>query len=247
MLVGGLGGQVVGALVAPSYDHFDSSDAAMMGVLTSWTAYQSLGWGLYAASSEDQVSTRPIGHALSAAGAGTLLTIGMSPSLDIDPSGSIMLLSAGGWGSWGGAWGSQLFGAKEDQVWMATLVSGNGALLASGLAQGLGWRPDWRQTGVINGMGLLGTAAGGLVGVIALYDDADWRPLIASTLAGSALGLGTGAVLGSRPGRGKGRTVSLPTLPGMGGVAARVSAQPWMDDAGNPGAWVQIDLTEVVK
>ncbi|MCO4745640.1 MAG: hypothetical protein KC912_12680 [Proteobacteria bacterium] len=251
MLAGGVAGQVLGASVTPLYDEFDANDAALAAVLESWTAYQAVGWSMWANSSEGQPgSTKPIGYALSAAGAGSLVTLGMSPVLDVDPAGSMMLLSAGGWGSWGGAWGSQLAGADADEVWLSTLVAGNGTMVIAGAAQGIGWEPGWRDMGVINGTGLMGAAAGGLFGVIALYDKNDWDPLIASTLIGSGVGLGTGFVLAALPGKEPVVALpSLPTVPGSRttGLKARVSAQPWMDDNGNPGAWVQVDVTEIAR
>ncbi|TNE86073.1 MAG: hypothetical protein EP330_23210 [Deltaproteobacteria bacterium] len=247
MLAGGVAGQVLGAVVAPAYDEFDANDAALLAVLESWTAYQALGWSLWASADGSRVPGRPIGYAMSAAGAGTLATLAISPRFDVSPAGSMALLSAGGWGTWAGMWGAQFAGAKTEGVWLTTLTTGNGAVLAAGLAQGLGWDPSWRHLGVVNGTGLIGTALGGLLGITVLYRDADWRPLIAATLSGSVLGLGAGAVLAART---KGPHVaSLPELPGLRqvGLAAHVQAQPWMDEDGRPGAFLQVHLTETGK
>ena len=111
--------------------------------------------------------------------------------------------------------------------------------------------PDttWQDVATINGYGMLGTATGGLVGVIALYDEDDWSPMATSTLVGTTVGLGVGSVLSARNDHASDvASTSLPDIDlGRSRWQPNVSARPWMDDDGNPGAWVELSLTEVAS
>lgn len=243
MLAGGAAGQALGAIVAPHYEA-TPDDAYLVGTVGAWTAYQTAGWAAYSTANHQRPS-RAMGNALSTGGAGTLLAIGLAPALEVPASGSAMLLSAGGWGTWYGGWGAQVADAGPDDAWLAMLVAGDGALIGTAIAEGAGWKPTWRQVGIIDGMGLLGGAAGGLVGVIALYEEDNWDPMSASILVGSTVGLGAGAVLATRPSKGgvamhapeirTGRTRWQPTL----------TARPWMDEAGQPGMYGEFKLQEL--
>lgn len=250
MLAAGAAGQAFGALLAPRWEP-NANDAALLAGLEGWTLYQSVGWSsfgrLYGAT-EAEVS----GYALAAGGAGTLVAMGMAPALDVSFEGTTLLLSGGAWGTWFGAWGSQIAGADADGLWLASLAAGNGGLLGSAIAQGAGWHPTWRQAASINGGGLVGAAAGGLLGAIALYNPDDWTPVSASVVVGSGVGLAAGAVLGTRPGRadaqarrrtfGGGR---LAALADRSPVRASAQLRPWAgEDGGRTGVWVQLDLTE---
>ncbi|MBX2801080.1 MAG: hypothetical protein KTR31_25595 [Myxococcales bacterium] len=244
MLAAGIGGQVLGAVVAPAYD-LEPNDAVLLGTLGAWTSYQAIGWGLYGAATQDS-PRRPFGYALTTSGAGSLLTLGLTPFLDVSPSGSLMLLSGGGWGTWYGGWGAQLLDADTDEVWLTTLASGNGALVATGLVQAAGWQPSWADVAAIDGLGLVGAAAGGLVGVVFLYDEDNLDPLIYTTLGGSTAGLVAGVVMSAtNDDSAKPPKISLrsrnsrwrPTL----------SASPVAGRDGSTGAMVRLQLHEEAR
>ncbi len=242
MLAGGIGGQLLGAALSPHYD-IDAEDGLLLGTLGAWTTYQAIGWGVYANAT--LTSTRqPFGYGLAAAGAGSLVTLGLTPLLDVPPSGSLMLLSGGGWGTWYGAWGSQLAGFDAEDTWLTTLAAGNGTLLATGVALGAGWRPTWTDLGAIDGLGLVGAAAGGLVGAVFLYDPDNFDPLVISTLAGSTAGLITGGVVAA-----VGKNDRAPRLGGLGrlridGWQGMVSAMPLPGADGSMGGMVTVDFHE---
>lgn len=186
---------------------------------------------------------RPVGYALATGGAGTLITMGLAPMVELQPSGSFQLLAAGGWGTWFGAWTGELLDVSADEQWLLTLGAGDAALLGAAAAQAAGWKPGWREVGLINGMGTIGAATGGLVGVIALYDEDNWDPMIASTLAGSGAGLIAGAVLaagGDEPSSG---AMMLPTGRGTA-VLPGATVRPWTDENGDPGVFVELRLDE---
>jgi len=243
-LAGGVGGQILGAAIAPHYD-LSGDDAFLLGTLGAWTSFQTAGWVTYATATSD-TSARPLGYGLTAGGSGTLLAMGLAPVLDVPASGSMMMLSGGGWGTWYGSWAAQLGSGDSDSAWLATTAAGNGGLLGVAAAEAAGWNPTWKDVGYIDGMGLLGGAAGGLAGVIFLYEDDNWDPLIVSTLVGSTAGLAGGAVLAARnPHRGKTKAPQLDL--GRGTWRPRFEARPWMSDDGDPGAWVQVSLDEVAR
>lgn len=247
MLAAGAAGQVLGAVTAPHYE-IEDNDKVLLGSLQAWTAYQAAGWATFGrqAGAEDQ---QVLGYALTAGGAGTLMTMGLVPVLDVSPEGSVMLLSGGAWGTWFGAWGSQMAHADADQLWLASLAAGDGALLASAVGQAAGWKPTWRQAAGINGGGLAGAAAGGLVGAIALYDPDDWTPISTSIVAGSGVGLIAGGVLSATSGKRSVETASrhtlLPKVSARLPFRARSQVLPWVaEGSDDPGVWVQLDLTE---
>ncbi len=243
MMAGGATGQVLGALAAPRYE-LHEADSLLVGSLTAWTVYQSAGWAA-AATQLGVDETQSIGFAMTAAGAGSLATLALAPAVDLSPEGSVMLLSGGAWGTWFGTWGATLTHAEAHGTLMSGLIAGDGGLVVSAVAQGAGWKPTWKHAGTINGMGLLGAAGGGLIGVVALYDPEDMAPISAAVMAGSGAGLVAGAVLGARPGSGKG-IAKLGSF-GLGErlpVAARLQASPWASEAGDPGVWVQLDLAD---
>ncbi|NOY28218.1 MAG: hypothetical protein GXP62_20335 [Oligoflexia bacterium] len=255
MMATGVAGQILGGLVAPHYD-LGTEDALLLTALESWTTWQAVGWGAYARSTNVQPS-QAIGYTLTTAGAGTLATLALLPALDVTPEGTTMIVSGGGWGTWFGAWGSQIAGGDPNTTWIASLAAGDGALLATGAAEAMGWQPTWRQTALINGLGILGAAGGGLLGTVALYDPNNWTPISASVMAGSGAGLITGAVLGAAHPGGSGQTASkglrTPATPSNGRLAtawkrvpfhASVQATPWSSEEGDPGLWLQLDLTE---
>ena len=240
MLISGIGGQALGAALAPHYD-LSRNDNVLLGTVGAWTTYQAVGWGVYGSLSGQQTE-RAFGHSLVAAGAGTLATVGLTPVIDLDPAGSVMLLSSGGWGTWYGAWSSQLADSDPDARLLTTLSTGNVALLASGVAQAAGWQPTWSDVAAIDGLGLIGAAGGGLAGVVLLYDPDNADPLVASTMVGSTLGLAGGAVWaavhdGPDPKLNVGRGRIFQWSPS-------VSATPLQDDDGSTGAMVTVNLKE---
>lgn len=247
MLGAGVAGQVLGAAIAPHYQ-VEKNDRLLLATLETWTVYQAVGWSTFARHSGAS-NSEALGHALAAGGAGTLATMALVPALDVTPQGSVMLLSGGAWGTWFGAWGSQIANGDADELWLASLSAGDGAMLASALAQGVGWKPTWRQAASVNGYGLLGAAAGGLVGTIALYDPDDWTPVSTSVVVGSGAGLVAGGVLSALPSR-RERSADASVSQARPRFAARLpfdtraQALPWTGDDGSPGLWVQLDLTE---
>jgi hypothetical protein len=244
MLASGVAGQVLGAAVAPHYA-LSRDDAFLLGTLGAWTGYQAVGWATYSVAT-GQDATQPLGYALTAGGAGTLVGMALAPALDVPASASAMLLSSGGWGTWYGGWTANVLDLNEQDAWLMMMTSGNVALLGTAVAEGAGWQPTWRDVGTLDGYGLLGAAGGGLIGIIALYEDDDWDPMVTSTLLGSTVGLGVGAVVASRVGRNSESSRSLPEMQvGRGRWQPNMSARPWMDDSGKPGAWVELSLLEV--
>lgn len=257
MLATGLGGQVLGGVLAPHYE-VDSNDALLMVAMESWTTWQALGWSTFALET-GTTGSQAAGYGLTAGGAGTLATMALLPIMNVTPEGSTMLVSGGAWGSWFGAWGSQLADASPDALWVTSLTAGDAAMLATGLTQAAGWQPEWRDAALINGLGVLGTAAGGLFGAVALYNPDDWTPVSTALLAGSGAGLVTGAALAARhpthrqtpraskavtsPASRSGLASTWERLP----VHANIQAQPWSSGDGQPGLWLQLDLTEKDK
>ena len=240
-LLGGIGGQVLGAVIAPHYD-LSSDDAFLLGTLGAWTGFQTAGWVTYASATSD-LSSKPLGYGLTAGGGGTLLAMGLAPLVDVPASGSIMMMSGGGWGTWYGGWGAQLAADGDaDRAWLAMTASGNGGLIGVAALEAAGWQPTWGDVGKIDGMGLLGSAAGGLVGVIFLYEEDNWDPLIASTLAGTSVGLVGGSLLAAKT---RGGSTKAPSFDiGRTAWTPRLDARPWMSDDGEPGAWVELHLDE---
>jgi len=239
MLLGGAAGQALGAGVAPHYQ-VEANDRLLLASVGSWTAYQAVGWSVFARQT-GATDSQAVGYALTAGGAGTLATMALVPALDVSPDGSVMMLSGGSWGTWFGAWGSQISGADADVLWLSTLCAGDGALLGTALAQGAGWQPTWRQVAAVDGFGLLGAAAGGLLGTIALDDPNDWTPISTSVVVGSGVGLVTGGILSTLPERQRPTRARLAArLP----FRTQVQAAPWASEGGDPGLWLQVDLTE---
>jgi len=243
MLAGGVGGQIVGAAVAPHYA-LEDSDVFLIGTVGAWTGYQAAGWAAFATAT-DQQPTRALGYALTSGGSGTLLAMGLAPAVDVSASGSAMLLSGGGWGTWYGGWTAQILGDGIDTGWILMLTAGDAALLGTAIAQGAGWQPTWRDVAMLDGLGLLGSAGGGLVGVIALYDEDNWDPMVGSILAGTTIGLGVGSALIATERDSPAMSRSLPEIRlGQTSWTPMVSARPWMDDEGQPGIWAELSLYE---
>lgn len=232
----GLAGQALGYGMAPLYE-ISADDAYLMTTLGAWTAYQAAGWGLYTSEVEDGGS-RAIGVSLLTGGAGVLSTVALGPIMDASAAQSVQLLTAGGWGTWVGGWSARLADLDTAPGWLVMLSGGNAALVGTGIAEGLGWSPDWADVAWINGAGLLGAAGGGLVGVLFLYQDQNWDPLVASTLIGSGVGLIGGGVLAARAPA----TAAALTLPTD--LHPTVQVLPWSGEDGAQGVYVGVSLRE---
>ncbi len=244
MLLGGIGGQVLGAAVAPNYE-ITPSDALLMGTIETWALYQGAGWGLFIEQANPGLpESQAAGMGLAIAGAGTLMAGAMGPLTEFSLPESVMVGSGGAWGTWYGAWGGHLAGLKPEQHWLATLVTGNLGLVGTAAMASGDWDPSWRAVGVVDSMGLLGGAVGAMVGIIA---SPDLDAAAAGSLVGSTAGLVGGALMVKNT---QGRAVPWrigPILPRPHlnlPFHARVSAAPWVAESGDPGAMVSLSLHE---
>lgn len=244
MLAVGAGGQLAGALVAPHYEVSDD-DRYLLGTLAAWTGYQTAGWSVYASAVGPDAGTRPAGYALTAGGAGTLLTMASAPLLDVRPATSFQLLASGGWGTWFGGFASELADLEKDEQWLVTLAAGDAAIVGTAVAAAAGFDPTWSDIGITNGVGAMGAAAGGLLGVVFLYEEDDLDPLVLSTLGGSAVGLALGGVLAARSDGGA-HDLALPAFWRMG-LDPSFAVRPWTDDEDRPGVWVELRVDEIAK
>ncbi len=237
MLGGSVAGQVVGAVIAPRYD-LSEEDVLTLGVLESWTLWQSLGWNLY--SREVGVdSSRALGLGLTLGGAGTAAAIGLAPVIELSPQENALLFTGAGWGTWTGGFGALLLDGEPQQIVGGALVLGDLGMLGAATTAAF-WDPSWLDVGLINGVGALGGALGGLSGVIFLYDRQDPRGVATLSLVGSTLGLGAGAVLAARsPETESARALVLPGRPQLP-VRLALSASPWLDEEGQQGWSVQL-------
>jgi hypothetical protein len=201
-----------------------------------------IGWGVFGAHVSEGKDTVPVGYALTAGGAGTLIAAGLAPFVELEPSESVLVASAGAWGSWYGAWAGTLFDLPSDAHWGLTLGAGNAFLVGSSLLVATSWHPTWGDVLRIDGLGLLGGSMGALAGVIT---SPDLDAVALGSLLGSTAGLAAGALL---PGDGRARRTSgggvLGILPEFAlPFSTHVSASPWVDVEGRPGAWLQLDVT----
>jgi hypothetical protein len=244
MLLGGLGGQALGAALAPSYE-LTASDALLMGTIETWALYQGLGWAVFIQESNPGLEpSQSVGMGLSIAGAGTLVAGAMGPLTEFEIAESAMVGSGGIWGTWYGAWGGQLAGLEPEWHWLATLAAGNVGLVGTAAAAGGDWDPDWRTVGLVDSMGVLGGAVGAMVGVIA---SPDMDAVSAGALLGSTGGLVGGALLSRNTQLGFQPRLRGPLLPRPRAnlpFHTRLSAGPWMAESGEPGAMVSLSLHE---
>lgn len=244
MLLGGIGGQVLGAAVAPNYE-ITPSDALLMGTIETWALYQGLGWGVFIDHANPGMDEgQAFGMGLAIAGTGTLAAGAMGPLTEFSLAESAMVGSGGAWGTWYGAWGGHLAGLSPEHHWLTTLVTGNVGLIGTAALAGGDWDPDWRTVGLVDSMGMLGGAVGAMVGVIA---SPDLDAAAAGSLVGSSAGLVGGALMVRNT---QGRAVPWrigPMLPRPHlnlPFRARVSAAPWVAESGDPGAMVSLSLHE---
>ena len=244
MMTGSLVGQVAGAALAPHYDLSDD-DAALITAMGAWTAYQSIGWTVYA-SRADLEPPEKLGWALTAAGTGTAATVGLAPLVEVSPPESVLAVSAGGWGTFYGGWIGHLARLDPDAHWAVTLGSGNAALVGT-IAVGAGeGRADWVDVALVDGAGIVGGATGTLVAIVASEetDSAAWGGLV-----GSTVGLGTGTVLALRRDVDRSAGTRHPlVLPGVGpirtGMRVNATASPWVAPDGSTGFYVSLTGVE---
>jgi len=241
MLIGGALGHIGGAAIAPHYNLSDN-DAALLSVLGAWTAYQAAGWSAYS-SIESEDTSQHLGNVLTAAGGGTALALGMAPVIELEPAESLLAASFGGWGTWYAAWGGYLMGFDSRETWALTLTAGNVALLGSAALMAGPVRADWGDLAYIDGLGLIGAASGAMIGLVASPDD---EPVATLGLIGSTVGLGAGLYFAARKPGGNNPIGALSVadlgidIPGE----AKVAVRPWVDEAGDPGVWVDLSVTD---
>ncbi|MBT3220631.1 MAG: hypothetical protein HN348_16215, partial [Proteobacteria bacterium] len=238
MLASGLVGQIAGGLISPHY-RLSKDDTALLAVMETWTAYNAIGWSLVGWHSTSSPSVTA-GAALTAASAGTLLATGLAPVIDVSPAESIMLAAGGGWGTWYGAWSSELAGLEPEQGWLVSLGAGNAALIGTAALVAGPVQADWVDVGIINGLGAAGGAGGALVGIVA---SPDLEAAAIGSLVGSTVGLGTGIALALAAPK------ASDTLPSLGKkfdlpVDPHLQVSPWTDEEGAPGVYMEIKLTE---
>lgn len=236
MLVGGVVGQVAGAALAPSYE-LGEGDVAWMGSMATWTAWQSAGWGAYAGARSGD-GARGIGTALTVGGlAGTAVVLS-APAVELSPEGSLLMFSAGGWGSVLGAMGGYAAGLERPQTLALSLTAGDLALAGAGLAAA-SRDPSGSTVARVNG----GLAVGGLLGALATSAVAppagDYRRAAAGTIVGSGLGLTAALLLPERERASAG--LALPSL-GLSRLPVETSwsVSPWMAEDGSQGASVSL-------
>ncbi len=242
MLAAGLAGQVAATPVASRYQ-LRPEDSVLAAMLMGWTGYQMVGWGLMA-EGQDLGQRRTSGLVLSTAGVGTLVSFGLPALIDPSPRQSVMILSAGTWGTWYGAWGSYLLGANSAQTWTATLSTGDVALLGMAGATAFGFDPSWAQLGIVNAAGAAGAGFGALVGVLASPEP---RTVSFASLVGTTLGLAGGTVLSAVRFPNDGGATSSWVWPGLRRprltrlpVHVLPLAAPWVSEEGDVGVLVQL-------
>lgn len=240
MLAGGVAGQALGAAVSP-YWEVSSNDALLMSMLGLWTGYQAIGWGYYGSYWPGSPSIR-LGTALTAAGSGTLLTMGLAPLVEVEAAEAILIGTSGGWGTWYGGWIGHLLRMDPRAHWVTTLSAGNAALLGTAMLSAGPLQASWADVGVVNGLAALGGASGALVGVVA---SPDVDTVATAGLIGTTLGLGAGIALAARSSGGDGAAF-LPEIPMVERlpVDPMLQVQPWADEEGNPGVWVELTVRE---
>ncbi|MBW2254688.1 MAG: hypothetical protein JRI25_08845 [Deltaproteobacteria bacterium] len=240
MLAGGLVGIFTGAVVAPHYD-LSTNDIALLSTLEVWSVYQAIGWGFFGGHVSDS-GTVPLGYALTAAGAGTLFAMALAPAIDVNPAESILIASAGGWGTWYGAWIGHLVGMDPEYHWLLALGTGNIALIGTAAVAAGPAEADWADVAYIDGLTALGGATGALVGIIA---SPDFDTVALAGLVGTTLGFAGGMYLATRPGASPtSLALPLPHLRVRTPFRARVQARPWLDEEGKAGVWVDLHLVE---
>lgn len=244
MMIGSVGGQVLGAVAAPRY-RLAGGDGLLLGVVETWAAYQTVGWAAYGDHTSD-AGGQPAGYALTSAGAGSLAALVLPEVTDFDAAQAVMTGAGGAWGTWYGAWASELAHAPPSTDWLVTLLAGDTGLITAAAAQANGWHPSWAQTGVINGAGMTGGALGALAGVVV---SPDIEGAAVGALSGSTLGLASGFWLAnqldegsptSRSARGIRHGRRLP-------LAASFTAMPMPGADGTTGAFVQLDVVETAR
>ena len=252
MMAGSVAGQALGALAAPHYK-LERGDGLLIGVVETWTAYQTIGWSLYGDRAYDAVDAPDSGdgatsggYALTSLGAGSLTAFALPMATDFDAAQAVMTGAGGAWGTWYGAWGAELADVGPGNRWLVTLLTGDTGLVGVAIAQAGGWHPTWTEAGAINGAGMMGGALGALAGIV-VSPNVD--SAAGGALAGSTLGLAGGFWLTHQLERAPSTAHLAPTrrptraLP----IAASFTAMPMPGEDGKTGAFVRLDLREVAR
>jgi hypothetical protein len=207
--VGFLAGAPLGFLAARTYDGRYRPTEGQARAITfggSWGTYQGFGWAeVFDLGSREYRDCAPEGpcyfyeetdteQRVAAAVVGGLLGVGTGAVLARRPitPGTAAAVSLGAlWGSWFGFAGSYIAGLDDDDLFAATLLAGNAAVVAGAVAA-----PRWKLTEsrarLISLGGLIGGLAG--VGVLLIAQPDDEKVAIAIPMATSAAGLAAGAV-----------------------------------------------------
>jgi hypothetical protein len=107
---------------------------------------------------------------------------------------SSMVFHGSLWGTWYGIATGILLDAEDDQLLGAALIGGNAGLLFGAIA-GPQWRPSSSRVRIISAAGLAGGLAG--LGSVLLFNIDDEKGVVATTAAGSTLGLVLATTLGA--------------------------------------------------
>lgn len=247
VLTGAIGGEVLGGVLGPRFEP-DSAHFTFAGGLELWAGYQALGWGIWVDNVDGLDRQRQIGLPLLALGLGSALALVPPTLIDVDTADAAAALSAGAWGSAYGNWISFLAETTPQDNLRNMLLAGDAALVA-GLSASLARPLDTRQIALIDGCGVAGAAAGGLVGIAI---DGEPRTSTLATAIGASVGLAGGSALTAwrgPPSAGPTAVGALTPrrprwLPARSAVIPSVMAAPWFAPDGSTGGLVQLTLAE---
>ena len=186
-----------------------------------WGAWQGLGLQLALDISEettcdfDVCFTETAGTAVwtsavigSVVGLGTGLYVARNP---VAGGTSSLIFHSSLWGTWYGVATGILLDAEDDNLLGAALIGGNTGLVLAAIAAPQ-WRPTSSRVRIISAAGLAGGLAG--LGTVLLFNIEDDKGIIATTAAGSTLGLVLATALGRDQGQQLGQE-SLPLAPAL--------------------------------
>ncbi len=246
VLVGSLGGELVGAWLAPRWQA-DKTSLLLVGGLETWSLYQAVGWSIWADMASKGGHTE-MGLFSVSLGLGSALAWTLPALVDLQPTHTVTPLSTGAWGSAYGNWVSFLLETSPEDNLRNMLIAGEVGLVA-GLAGSLVRPLDPRQVALVDGMGLGGAVVGGLVGIAI---DGEPRTATLATTIGATVGLAGGTTLvllrpdlfAGEPALALNGPRRPRWLPDRSPVIPSVLATPWFDEEGGTGAMVQLTLTE---
>ncbi len=189
-------------------DPIDDRDVVLTAMTTSWAAWQSTGWAVYA-----EVPSGPPGALYVIPAAIGATTASLSGELDIPVAHSTAATSLGLWGAYVGGVTAEL--GQADPLLYSLVGSDIGLVGGSVVMSPLVGTPPL-VVGLADAGGVLGGSTGAL-GAAMATDDSD--AILIASLIGSGVGLAGGAVLGGvwhKAGTNRNVAISLPTpkLPG---------------------------------